>query len=153
MFLPALRENRCGLQKAVGVDIDLQAHRALDAHPRQPAAQYRLQIDLAPGLDEKPAAVAAAQHRERRRRRTERARARAAKSAASASSALTISAASRPKGGNPALRRAAASASRNRSRSLAASAFITGWSGIQVWISTRPLCSARPARPPTWCSS
>ena len=39
-------------------------------------------------------------------------------------------AARRPKGGSPALRRAAASASRKRSRSPAASAFITGWSGM-----------------------
>ena len=56
-----------GLQKAVGVDVDLEAHRAVHTDAGEPAAQHRLQIDLAPGLDEKPPAVTAAQHGKRRR--------------------------------------------------------------------------------------
>jgi len=43
----------------------------LDPDAGEPAAQRRLQVDLAARLDEEPAAVAAAQHRERRRRRAE----------------------------------------------------------------------------------
>jgi hypothetical protein len=37
----------------------------------QPAAQHRLQIDLASRLEEKPALMAAAQHSERARHRAE----------------------------------------------------------------------------------
>src|SRR6266478_4534280 len=55
------------LQKAVGVDVDLDAGRASGADAGEPVAQYRLEPHLAAGLDEKPATVAAAQYRERRR--------------------------------------------------------------------------------------
>ena len=47
------------LQKAVGVDVDLDAGRAGDADAGEPIAQYRLEPHLARGFDEKPLAVAA----------------------------------------------------------------------------------------------
>lgn len=53
------------LQKAVRIDIDLEARRAAEAHAAEPVAQHRLQIDRALGLDEKPPAVAPPQDRER----------------------------------------------------------------------------------------
>src|SRR5258708_21959751 len=59
------------LQKAVGVDVDLDAGRASGADAGEPVAQYRLEPHLAAGLDEKPAAVAAAQYGERSRGRAE----------------------------------------------------------------------------------
>src|SRR5271168_1343233 len=59
------------LQKAIGVDIDLDARRALDPHAGKPPSQHRLEVDLAPGFDEKPAAMSAAQQGERRRGWTE----------------------------------------------------------------------------------
>src|ERR1700730_4831932 len=67
IFLPELRE----LEKAVGVDVDLDAGRAGDADAGEPIAQYRLEPRLARGFDEKPLAVAAAQDGERRRSRAE----------------------------------------------------------------------------------
>src|SRR5580692_9959533 len=70
--LPEFREELPGqLQKAVGVDVDLHAYGAVNADACEPVAQHCLQVDLAPGLNEKPAAVAAAQHGERCRGRAE----------------------------------------------------------------------------------
>src|SRR3984893_14836531 len=67
IFLPELRE----LEKAVGVDVDLDSGRAGGANAREPIAQYRLEPHLACGFDEKPLAVAATQDGERRRSRAE----------------------------------------------------------------------------------
>ena len=65
----------------------------------------------------------------------------------------TISAARRPKGGQPPGRRVFASSAMKASRSPETSACITGWSGLKLCSSTRPGASARPARPATWCRS
>src|ERR1700739_4346096 len=54
------------LQKAVGVDVDLDAGRTGGADAGEPIAQYRLEAHLAARLDKKPAAMATAQHGERR---------------------------------------------------------------------------------------
>src|SRR5205823_1962414 len=61
-IFPVLRE----LQKAVGVDVDLDAGGAGGADAGEPIAQYCLEPHFAHGLDEKPLAVAAAQYGERR---------------------------------------------------------------------------------------
>src|ERR1700674_2266518 len=53
------------LQKAVGVDVDLDAGRASDADAGEPVAQHRLEAHLASVLDENPQAVATAQYGER----------------------------------------------------------------------------------------
>src|SRR5271165_751141 len=107
------------LQKAVGVDIDLDAGRAGGADAGEPVAQDRLETHLAARLDEKPAAVAAAQYRERRRGRAKHGDAGKLRRGARQGAGGEI-------GGFG----VAASASRKRSRSPAASAFMTGWSGI-----------------------
>src|SRR5712691_5320131 len=59
------KQYRRGLQKAVRIDIDLEAGRAAETHPAEPVVQHCLQVDAALGLDQKAPAVAPAQDGER----------------------------------------------------------------------------------------
>src|SRR5205823_4678120 len=59
------------LEKAVGIDVDADAERALWLDAVEPSRDIGLHIHLAVGLDEKSPAIKPADQMQRRRRRTQ----------------------------------------------------------------------------------